>query len=119
MQHQHWAPTYLCSELVSLHYVDAAGRSQRTMANLEEIGPRRASLLVEARIPRGALTTIETQGQRLQGYARGAVHEALLGWFVDVRLAPDSSWSRGHYSPEHLLSAFRTPCRRTPPKAKT
>ena len=118
MQHQHWAPTYLCSELVSLHYVDAAGRSQRTTANLEEIGPNCASLLVEARIPRGALTTIETQGQRLQGYARGAVHEAPLGWFVDVKLSPGSSWSRRRYSPEHLLSAFRTPCRRTPAKAK-
>jgi len=89
------------------------------MANLEEIGPRRASLLVEARIPRGALTTIETQGQRLQGYARGAVHEEMLGWFVDVRLAPGSGWSRRQYTPEHLLSAFRTPCRRAADRANT
>mgnify|MGYP000862461923 CR=1 FL=1 len=119
MQHQHWAPTYLCSELVSLQYVDAAGRQKRTTANLEEIGPNCASLLVEARIPRGARTTIETQGQRLQGYARGAVHEEPLGWFVDVKLSPDSSWSRRRYTPEHLLNAFRTPCRRTPPRVNT
>lgn len=112
MQHQHWAPTYLCSELVSLQYVDATGRRRRTTANLEEIGPRCASVLVDARIPRGAFTTIETQGQRLLGVVRGAVHEEQLGWFVEVRLAPESSWSLKRYSPEHLLSAFRTPCRR-------
>lgn len=119
MQHQHWAPTYLCSELVSLSYVDALGRRRRVVANLEEIGPRSASVLVESRVPYGAAMTIETNGQQLRGTSRGAVHSAPLGWFVDVQLAAGSRWSRARFAPEHLLSAFRTPCRRLPARENT
>ncbi|MCC7235168.1 MAG: hypothetical protein IT163_07685 [Bryobacterales bacterium] len=123
MHHQHRATYFLCSELVSLQFVDGSGRRHTLTANLEEIGPRRLSVLSERRIPPGSPTTIETKGQSLRGYARSAVRSEPLGWIVDVRLAPNSCWSQELFTPEHLLEplrpAFHNPCRRPPAQAFT
>jgi hypothetical protein len=95
---------FLCSDLVTVQFTDPAGRRRRITANLEEIAPQRLSLLVESRIPAGSRATVEMPGLILRGRARKAEHSRELGWFIDVRLAPDSRWSRARYTPEHMIS---------------
>lgn len=96
---------YLCSDLVTVQFTDRAGRRQRVTANLEEIAPHRLSLLVDSRIPFGSCATVEMPGLTLRGRARRAEHSNDLGWFVEVRLAPDSRWSRERFTPAHMLTA--------------
>lgn len=94
---------YLCSDLVTVQFTDRAGRCQRVTANLEEIAPHRLSLLLDSRIPFGSHATVEMPGLTLRGHARRAEHSSDLGWFIEVRLAPDSRWSRERFTPAHLL----------------
>jgi hypothetical protein len=105
---------YLCSDLVTVNYTDRAGCRQRVTANLEEIAPNRLSLLVDLRIPTGSRATIEVRGLILRGRARKSEHSDDLGWFVEVRLAPDSQWSRDRYTPAHMLNPEPSFCRHSP-----
>ena len=100
---------YLCSDLVTVNFTDHAGHRRRITANLEEIAPHRLSLLMDSRIPAGTRATIETKGLTLRGCARRAEHSQNLGWFIEIRLAPESRWSRDRFSPEHLLAATLPP----------
>lgn len=105
---------YLCSDLVTVQFTDRAGRRRRLTANLEEIAPNRLSLLVDSRIPAGSHATVEMPGLTLRGRARRAEHSGDLGWFIDVRLAPDSRWSRDRFTPAHLLVPPPNFCRHRP-----
>ena len=109
---------YLCSDLVTVHFTDPTGRKMRTTANLEEIAPNSLCLLVDSRIAAGSRTTIELKGLILRGQAGKVEHNQCLGYFVEVRLAPDSRWSRERYTPAHMLPSANsqepTFCRHRP-----
>jgi hypothetical protein len=105
---------YLCSDLVTVQFTDPAGRRKRITANLEEIAPQRLSLLVDSRIPAGSSATIEAPGLILRGRARKCERSEDLGWFIEVRLAPDSRWSRARFTPAHLLAPPPIFCRHRP-----
>ncbi|MEP7366165.1 MAG: hypothetical protein ABI972_23145 [Acidobacteriota bacterium] len=104
MGKQYSQSNYLCSDLVTVQIAEPCGRQLRITANLEEIGPKCLSLLVDSAIVAGSQVTVETRGVILRGQARKAEHSQDLGWFIEVRLAPDSRWSRARYTPAHILA---------------
>jgi hypothetical protein len=90
---------HLCSELVSVAWDDTEG-----CGNLEEIGEWTALVLLEERIPRGARVRIQCEQHQLKGFVETCIFEEPFGFFVEVRLDPDSRWSEKWFAPQHLLT---------------
>jgi len=90
---------YLCSELIDLTFSDGRGQS----ANLEEIGENSALVLTEQPVRRGVQVNINCGNHTLKGIAGACRFDKLLGYFVEIRLAPASRWSQHWFAPEHLL----------------
>lgn len=93
-----------CSELISLVHVNNKGRSRAVPGNLEEIGQRSALVLAEEPVPVGSKVHIACKTHVLRGVAQSCTFDRILGFFVEVKLAPASRWSRRWFSPEHLTS---------------
>jgi len=89
---------HLCSELVAVAWDDTEG-----CGNLEEIGEWTAALLLEDPVPRGARVRIQCQEHQLKGFVETCTFSEPLGFFVGVRLDPDSRWSEKWFTPQHLL----------------
>ena len=92
----------LCAELVELCWLDASGRNQRRVANLEDISLSGVCLQVESVIPSGTLVSVRYGDGELFGCVRYCRYEG-LGYFLGVELAAGCKWSSQHYRPEHLL----------------
>src|SRR5688572_7281369 len=94
---------YLCSQLVTIEYLDALGQDLSLTGNLEEISPTRLLVLSESNIPLGISVVVQCQGHRLNGRIQKAVRDDQLGWFSAVRLKANSRWSEKLFLPEHLF----------------
>jgi hypothetical protein len=94
---------YLCSQLVTVKYLDPFGQNRSVTGNLEEISPTRLCVLTAFEIPLGSSVVVLCQGHKLNGRAQEGVRNDLLGWFWDVELEPTSRWSEHLFLPEHLL----------------
>jgi hypothetical protein len=92
----------LCAELVELNWLDARGRSQRRVANLEDISLSGVCLQIECTIPSGTPVYVRYGDGELLGSVRYCRFEG-LGYFLGVELADGCKWSSQHYRPEHLL----------------
>lgn len=92
----------LCAELVELCWLDASGRSQRRVANLEDISLSGVCLQIEGTIPVGTPVSVRYGDGELLGTVRYCRFEG-LGYFVGVELAEGCKWSSQHFRPEHLL----------------
>jgi len=92
-----------CSELVSVVCVDRNGGSKFITGNLEEIGERSALVLTEAPIPSASRVHIVCSSHVLRGLTKACEFDRLLGYFIEIELAPASRWSRQWFSPRHLL----------------
>jgi hypothetical protein len=92
----------LCAELVELSWLDARGRMQRRVANLEDISLSGVCLQIEGTIPSGTPVTVLYGDGELLGTVRYCRFEG-LGYFVGVELVDGCKWSSQHYRPEHLL----------------
>ncbi len=92
----------LCAELVELCWLDASGRPQRRVANLEDISLSGVCLQIEGTIPSGTPVCVRYGDGELLGTVRYCRFEG-LGYFVGVELADGCKWSSQHYRPEHLL----------------
>jgi hypothetical protein len=104
---------YLCSELIDLTFSDGRGQT----ANLEEIGENSALVLTEAPVRRGAQLHINCGNHTLKGAAAACRFDKLLGYFVEIRLAPASRWSLQWFAPEHLLALDQNATTRALPLA--
>jgi hypothetical protein len=92
----------LCAELVELCWLDASGRHQRRVANLEDISLSGVCLQIEGTIPSGTPVSVRYGDGELFGSVRYCRFEG-LGYFVGVELAEGCKWSSQHFRPEHLL----------------
>jgi hypothetical protein len=93
---------HLCSELVFITRADRRGR-QAKLGNLEEIGEWFAEILTECAFPRDAAVRIVSQAHVLEGVVEDCKRHSPLGFFVKVRLAPQTRWSERWFTPQHLL----------------
>lgn len=73
-------------------------------ANLEEIGESSALLLMDRRLSAGSRIRINCKSRELKGIVESCRVNEWLGFFVEVRLDPDSRWSPQWFTPEHLLT---------------
>jgi hypothetical protein len=103
MQHRSPVHTHFCSELVDVITRDKRGPS-RVTGNLEEIGEWNALVLTEAAIERGTNVRVACESKELTGVVESCVRDESLGFFVEVRLDPESRWSEQWFTPRHLLS---------------
>jgi hypothetical protein len=91
---------YLCSELVSI----AAEHSPSVCGNLEAISQSRLVVLTDIPLRQGTQVSINTKEHVLKGTVeRCNIHEP-LGCYIEVRLKPESRWSKRWFVPEHLLA---------------
>ncbi len=97
------ADRLLCAELVELCWLDANGREQRRVANLEDISLSGVCLQIEGAIPIGTPVAVRYGDGELLGAVRYCRYEG-LGYFLGVELSEGSKWSSMHYRPEHLLN---------------
>lgn len=95
--------THMCSELVS---VEALGQGPAAVVpgNLEEIGEWNALVLTEAPLPRGAKVRVTCGSYQLKGIVESCRRDDVLGYFVELRLSPESRWSEDWFAPQHLLA---------------
>ena len=93
-----------CSELVSVVRVNRSGGSESLPGNLEEIGARSALILTEAPLPVQSRVHIACRAHVLRGVSKSCTFDPLLGFFIEIALAPASRWSRAWFSPRHLVT---------------
>jgi hypothetical protein len=98
----------LCSELVSVLYEDRSRRTRETVGNLEEISSDSAVLCLEESVQRGRAISFRVKNHDLYGIVDTCVSDAKLGFFVTVALDKSSRWSEKWFTPEHLLSLWKT-----------
>jgi hypothetical protein len=96
---------HLCSEPVFISRADRGGQ-QTTLGNLEEIGEWFAEILTDCAFPRAAAVRIVTKDHELEGFVKNCRRDQQLGFFVRVRLAPQSRWSDRWFTPQHLLKLW-------------
>jgi hypothetical protein len=104
MAKQPYVERHWCSELVSIVHRSKDGRLQSMVGNLEEIGARALVVLTERCVPLGAWVRIHCGNYDLTGTAASREFDRALGFFVKIRLAPQSRWTLRQFAPEHLFT---------------
>jgi len=95
---------HLCSELVSVLCSNFNQWPSIISANLEEIGEWSAVLLADSPIRCGTTVQVSCEASQLKGVVESCDFEGPLGFFVGVRLDPESRWSQKWFAPKHLLT---------------
>jgi hypothetical protein len=96
---------HLCSELVFISRTDRRGYPAM-LGNLEEIGEWCAEILTDCAFPRSAAVRIVSKTHQLEGVVEDCRRDQSLGFFVKVKLAPESRWSERWFTPKHLLQLW-------------
>lgn len=104
-------PRWLCSELVQLHWPDAAGRRCTQIVNLEEIWREGAQVEAEEALAEGlsvSLTRMADAGPDavLAAELHGVIASCLeigTGFAVEILFSAGSAWHPGQFPPAHAL----------------
>src|SRR5579884_3843496 len=99
---------HLCSELVSVLYEDRSRQTRQTVGNLEEISTTSALLCLEESVQRGRAISFHVKNHDLYGVVESCVADRLLGYFITMALDKSSQWSDKWFTPEHLLSLWKS-----------
>ena len=73
------------------------------LGNLEEIGEWFAEILTECAFPRDTAVRIVSKAHCWKVLSKTANAMQPLGFFVKVKLSPQSRWSERWFTPQHLL----------------
>jgi len=93
-------PRLLCSDLIRVR-VAGAGREDLT-ANLEDISPSGACVLVEEPLPVGTAVCLVCHQCQFSGQVKYCVHNG-IGYLAGIRFDAGQKWSREKYEPAHLF----------------
>ena len=96
----------LCADLVDVSWRDAAGKTKRAQAVLEDISASGACLQLETPVPLGAVLHWRSPKKDFAGVVRYCVYRE-IGYFAGVQFDPASRWSKAKYRPQHLLDLER------------
>jgi len=108
----------LCSELVFITRADRRA-PKGILGNLEEIGERFAEILADCSFPRATAVRILTKDHELEGFVEDCRRDQDLGFFIKIRLAPQSRWSEQWFTPQHLLKLWSGTHASNQPKVST
>ena len=92
-----------CSELVSVFRTNG-GSGELVSGNLEEIAERSALVVAEGPVPSGSRVDIACKSHVFNGVVKSCTLQGRLGYLLEVRLAPNSYWSKNRFIPQHLLT---------------
>lgn len=95
-------PRLLCADLVDVQWKDQAGRTRRSVANLEDISLSGACLQVEQPVALGTKYKINYPKGILTGKVKYCVFRE-IGYFLGIEFEPGTRWSRDDFQPQHLL----------------
>ena len=76
------------------------------LGNLEEIGEWFVEVLLDCSLPTNAPLRIVSKDHQLEGVVEACVPRQPLGYFVKVKLSPQSRWSERWFTPKHLLTLW-------------
>jgi hypothetical protein len=108
----------LCSELVFITRADRRA-PKGILGNLEAIEERFAEILADCSFPRATAVRILTKDHELEGFVEDCRRDQQLGFFIKVRLAPQSRWSEQWFTPLHLLKLWSGTHANHQPKVST
>jgi hypothetical protein len=89
---------------VSVVRVNRSGGSESIPGNLEEIAESSAVVLTESPVPVQSRVHIACATHVLRGVSKSCTFDPLLGYYLEIELAPASRWSRAWFSPKHLVT---------------
>ena len=92
----------MCADIVEVDWTDAAGKSSRSTALLEDISASGACLQLETALPIAAEVHWQSPKQTFKGNVRYCVYRE-IGYFVGVQFDRSCKWSRKAFRPQHLL----------------
>jgi hypothetical protein len=99
----------LCADLVEVRWLDKTGLEQTAIANLEDISPSGASLLLETGVPLETPLRIRSSQGDYEGLVRHCQYEPGCGYLVGVRFGAGSRWDKAKYCPRHFLDPHSLP----------
>lgn len=106
MQNRRVETRMLCADLVDVRWKDKAGRTRRTVANLEDISLSGACVQVDVPIPLQTMLQISYPKGELQGRVCYCVYRE-IGYFLGIEFEPGFRWSVRQFKPQHLLDPRR------------
>ena len=106
MQEKRCEPRLLCADLVEIEWTDKAGRTRRTVANLEDISLSGACLQVDSAIPLHTPVKVTYPGGELNGAIRYCIYRE-IGYFLGVQFDAGNKWSQRAFKPMHLFDPRR------------
>ena len=101
-----------CSDLIRVRLEGA--RRAILAANLEDISPSGACVLLEEPLPVATSVVLVCRRRRFRGTVKYCVHHE-VGYFAGVPFGAGQKWSRELYEPKHLLDPTRVSPRRPSP----
>jgi len=106
MQDRRGETRLLSADLVDVQWKDEAGRTRRTIANLEDISISGACVQVDLAIPLNTTLRISYPKGELQGRVCYCIYRE-IGYFVGIEFSPGFRWSQRVFKPQHLLNPAR------------
>ena len=92
----------LCADLVEVRWRDGKKRTNRLVANLEDISLSGACIQVDSQVPLGVQVTITYPKGQFTGTVRYC-HFREIGYFVGLQFEAGCQWSSKSFKPMHLL----------------
>jgi hypothetical protein len=102
----------LCSALIQVR-LESSGKPAKIGANLEEISPSGACVLLEQPVETGAEISLLCRSRKFRGIVRYCIHHE-IGYFAGIQFA-GCKWSRELYEPEHLVDPTQVALSRPTP----
>ena len=101
MTEQRFENRYLCADLVRVDWLTGEDDFQSAGAVLEDICGLGACVQVEEPIPLGATVILSIGDKQFAGYVCYCAYRD-YGYFVGVRFAEETVWSRDAVMPQHM-----------------
>lgn len=102
MEDRRLEPRLMCADLIDIWWVDRFGRTQKGLANLEDISNSGACLQVDAPVPAETLLHIVHPKATFEGRVRYCVYRE-TGYFLGIKFEAGFRWDRQRFRPKHLF----------------
>ena|ERR1035438_3187707 len=93
----------LCADLVEVSWLDKMGESRSAIANLEDISPEGACLMMETPVPLEFLLHVRSLRGDFTGCVRYCQYDPECGYSLGLEFDEGSHWSARKFRPRHML----------------
>lgn len=96
----------MCADMVEVRWKTSSGKARAATALLEDISASGACLQLETALAPGTEICWECPNQQFAGRVSYCEYRE-IGYFVGVKFAEGSKWSKRAFRPRHLLDLKR------------